>query len=188
MEEVPQVDDTQSKLRLSVSTAIAICAAVVLLIFITFGILHYLNILRLDYAFPSLSFLPHIEKNIDTTTVSLQNITPVPKGDPFKEAVMVSGSDIALTTIPGRVIEVANDPGNPDQKLMVMQKTDGTLIKEPLTLTSNTRVTVIDFTKGETTEKVVSIQDIHKGDDIIMSYNLNTKTYVGVVGGIRISR
>ncbi len=105
-------------------------------------------------------------------------------GSPF-DAPVDTGNGIALFTIQGIVGELTE---RKDSKLLVLVKPDGTPVSEMVEMNATTPVVIVDFSKKPPTEKEGSYLDVQKGDQLMVSYNIDTKTKKITIGGIRVSR
>ncbi|MCL5970211.1 MAG: hypothetical protein M1450_01780 [Patescibacteria group bacterium] len=141
-----------------------------------FGLFHYLNILRLDYAFPSLSFIPHLsEEKLKTTPVPRQNISPTPvisyletcsvkkEGNPLVEDVKKVDDKTIIGTFRGNITKITvHLDSTADIDLYSIRGGQGHTfkVKEEKGLVYNA-VNLKDLT----------LLDLNKGNTVTMSFN-----------------
>ncbi len=143
-----------------------------------------------------LSFLPFsssdtTNKNIVTTppqetstSFSLIELTPVPKGDQFNQLIKIPGEDtLALTTVSGTIQDISNVDNT---TYLSVIKNNGELINEILPVYSSAEIIIVTVKDGKGTEQKATIADISKGDHVMVSYNIDQEEKTGYITGVRI--
>lgn len=147
----------------------------VLFLLLVFLSLNYFNILRLDYAFPFLSFLPRQKEKVATQT------------DPFKGPVKLKNSPFLFYVITGRILEL-KDSSDKKSKLMYVLKADGTNLDAPLVIPAALVPVLIETKGGKVTEGQIAVDKIERKDTLMISINENPDTGKKEVTGIRVNR
>lgn len=119
--------------------------------------------------------------------IVLAELTPVPTGNPFKEAVMIKDTSMALFVIGGSITDIQDMPDG-SGRLIFAQESNGRAIKEPMFAPKDTRVKLMTTVNGEQTETQITLNDIKKGDGAVVSYAFDIQTGKGQISGIIISR
>jgi len=154
---------------------ISIILSTLIFLFIIFFSLNYFNILRLDYAFSFLSFLPKREEPV---------VLPRPAGsskNTFEKPQKVSKTGLLFYVIEGHVNSVVDDK---DGKLIYMFKSNGEIIKDPIFVKNSIRPTLVSKTGKE---RITTLNDITKGDYLMISINEDPNSGKKEVTGIRIN-
>lgn len=118
--------------------------------------------------------------------VSLLSLTPVPTGNVFTNPVRQPESTLALYTVSGRIAAVWDEAGGKGRWL-VTQNTGGRLV-EPILMTPETRVTLLGKENGKNVTTETTISTLKKGDSVVVSYNIDTKTRKLSITGVNLDR